>query len=521
MPGMTRFRGNGWHASSTAILGSFDGVYDPVGKHITGTFQYNQERIYLELYQFGQVCGTDEYTQIEVSGTFTMAIYTPVILIPGWAHAPNVWRNFAQFLRQDFADKPWATELGVDGRFRSPFEEVEPPQHSDPNTNAQILAIEIETIKEKRGWTNTRIDLVAHSQGGLDARAYLHTLGDKAKDQVRSLTMIATPNHGTVLAYLAGVRYLTPRWVEAFNKGTPRTPGVTYYTVAGSKVGPLSWLLRGEDDGIVPVSSVHLDYANVLGCSPDTSTCPYEHNELVTRREVYDTIKNQMDPDFAEEPNSLAFVAIRDDNVLIGQPVSETVVVDAVKEVAFVIASPTSLGFTLQSPTGEHITPQTQNARVSYYSGEGLGLLAQSYVVRQPATGAWMAHVSGGAELQHFTLLVSAENTFALDGSTDEYFNHVGEEVRLRATLDVDATIASMWADITDPNGSREIVDLYDDGLHEDGSPKDGVYGNAFFPSVEGEYTIVFSSRGAIGGKEFSRIDLESIFVNAPTMPAR
>jgi hypothetical protein len=78
-----------------------------------------------------------------------------------------------------------------------------------------------------------------------------------------------------------------------------------------------------------------------------------------------------------------------------------------------------------------------------------------------------------------------------------------------------------MWADITDPNGSREIVDLYDDGLHEDGSPKDGVYGNAFFPSVEGEYTIVFSSRGAIGGKEFSRIDLESIFVNAPTMPAR
>jgi hypothetical protein len=432
----------------------------------------------------------------------------PWILIHGWKAGPEKWKEWT-------TEDEGFLELEKD---HIPYATVDLRPDADPNTRARRLAQEIDMIRIEKNWRDVKVNLVAHSQGGLDARAYLRGLGDKAKDQVYSLTMIATPNHGTVLAYIAGVRYLTPRWVERFNRATPKAEGVAYYTLAGSKVGPLSWLLWGEDDGIVPVSSVHLDDAIALGCSPDTATCPYEHNELVERREVYDAVKSQTDPDFPEEPNSPAFVAIKDGDILAGQPVSRTIVVDGLKEVAFVVASSAPLDFSLQSPQGERITVQTQDARVSYYAGEGLGLVAQSYVVRQPASGTWMAQVSGDIEGQHFTLLASAENTFALDGSTDEYFNRVGEKVKLRAALDTDASITDMRADITDPNGSRITVVLYDDGLHEDDLPGDGVYGNVFFPSCDGDYMLVFSAKGVVGGREFSRADLESIVVEAPTV---
>jgi hypothetical protein len=431
------------------------------------------------------------------------------------------------------------------------------PNSADPETNAKILAIEIDTIRERYKWGGSKVNLFAHSQGGLDARAYLRNLGDKAKDQVKSLTMIATPNHGTVGADWRNLYWklrlnpkkctpwLTPGWVERFDANTPLVRGVKYYTVAGSKcVLPGSWIIPGEDDGVVPVKSVHLDGATVLGPSPGERTFPYEHNELLTRKEVQEAIIKVIDPSYSEEPNSLAFVATEDGETLsldqgvsrsvilikngetlsLNQGVSRSVILDDVNEVAFVLISDSTVWTSLLSPDGEMITAHSSNAIVSEHSvvwSDDPELRADSYVVRKPVPGVWMAIVCGYSRPSHFLLLVSAESTFVLDGSTDEYFNPVGGKVRLRATLDADASITDMHAEITDPNGSRESVALYDDGLHEDNSPNDGVYGDVFSPSLEGEYTIVFSAKGTVGGKEFSRADLESIFVSAPTMPAR
>jgi pimeloyl-ACP methyl ester carboxylesterase len=523
IPGMLHFFDHGYE-SSTEITGSFEGIYDPVGKFISGRFQYNQERIYDEHWDmFGEVTSTEEFTNIEVRGKLLIAVYTPVILIPGWAHSPKVWRDFAQFYTLDFVDKPWVNTLGLEWRFGNPFAEVELPQSSHPNTNAQILAIQIEMIRERRKWTNTKIDLVAHSQGGLDARAYIRNLGDKAKDQVRSLTMIATPNNGTVGAHWWNlfwtlrfktekcVPWLTPGWAEEFNERTPLASGMKYYTIAGSKWMATWPLFLGHNDGVVPVSSVRIEDPKV----EHLGTFPYEHSELVHEEEVYRAVVGKIDPPYSEEPNSLAFIAVED--VGAAQPDPRSVIVDDVNDVAFVMISDQFVNFvfTLQSPNGDYITPESLNANVSYDSGEWLDLQAQAYIIREPATGVWQAHVGTWPEPYHFLLIISAENTFALDGSTDSYLINLGEDVTLKAQLSNNRAVREMEAEIVAPDGLREIVTLYDDGVHEDNSPGDGLYGNSFTPSLEGEYIMLFSAKGIAGDTEFSRSDLKSIFVVA------
>ncbi|HMC65416.1 MAG TPA: hypothetical protein VKI65_10800, partial [Gemmataceae bacterium] len=61
-----------------------------------------------------------------------------------------------------------------------------------------------------RAWTGEPINLVAHSMGGLDARYLISRLG--MADQVRSLTMVGTPNRGSSLAdwFLANFRNRVP-----------------------------------------------------------------------------------------------------------------------------------------------------------------------------------------------------------------------------------------------------------------------------------------------------------------------
>jgi triacylglycerol lipase len=127
-----------------------------------------------------------------------------------------------------------------------------------------------------------RVNLVAHSMGGLDARYALARLGLDRK--VASLTTIGTPHLGTPLADLGaaarvwsalgrmGVKVeafhdLTTVQMAAFNRAVPDARGVMYASVVGApparrEVTPLlvpSWMwletTAGANDGMVPAAS--------------------------------------------------------------------------------------------------------------------------------------------------------------------------------------------------------------------------------------------------------------------------
>ncbi len=145
---------------------------------------------------------------------------------------------------------------------------------------ARILVEKINALPHER------VDIIAHSLGGLDARYALAKLGLGTK--VRALVTIGTPHKGTPLANwanegplglarkairLLGVSlhaldWLSPSALERFNADVKDAPGVRYACVVGGirdsatpvslAIAPVHAYLRrvaGPNDGLVPIAS--------------------------------------------------------------------------------------------------------------------------------------------------------------------------------------------------------------------------------------------------------------------------
>ena len=154
-----------------------------------------------------------------------------------------------------------------------------PAAGSVPERARQLVAA-IEALPDPR------IDLIAHSLGGLDARYALTHLG--LARRVRSLVTVGTPHHGTPLADLAlagpldwarrvvgalGVPLEALDWLgtealATFNREVIDAPGVRYACVVGGMhrddsfvplalVPAHAYLRRvaGPNDGLVPIAS--------------------------------------------------------------------------------------------------------------------------------------------------------------------------------------------------------------------------------------------------------------------------
>jgi triacylglycerol lipase len=137
------------------------------------------------------------------------------------------------------------------------------------------------------GLGHPRVDVIAHSLGGLDARYALAHLG--LSKRVRALVTVGTPHRGTPLADLAigggpidwarrvvravGVPLDALDWLgttalDRFNRDVPDAPGVRYACVVGGirltttpvalALLPAHAYLRrvaGANDGLVPIAS--------------------------------------------------------------------------------------------------------------------------------------------------------------------------------------------------------------------------------------------------------------------------
>ncbi len=145
---------------------------------------------------------------------------------------------------------------------------------------AQRLVAKIESLPHER------VDLIAHSLGGLDARYALAKLG--LARRVRALVTVGTPHHGTPLASFANegalgvarkaiaavgiplhaLDWLSPAALEKFNQDIVDVPGVRYACVVGGiraastpvplALSPVHAYLRrvaGANDGLVPIAS--------------------------------------------------------------------------------------------------------------------------------------------------------------------------------------------------------------------------------------------------------------------------
>lgn len=154
-----------------------------------------------------------------------------------------------------------------------------PPSASVPDRARELVAA-IDALPHER------IDLIAHSLGGLDARYALTRLG--LARRVRSLVTVGTPHRGTPLADLAlrgpldwarrmitaigmpleALEWLGTEALASFNAEIVDVPGVRYACVVGGMhdgashvplalVPAHAYLRRvaGPNDGLVPIAS--------------------------------------------------------------------------------------------------------------------------------------------------------------------------------------------------------------------------------------------------------------------------
>ena len=179
----------------------------------------------------------------------------PVILVHGYFEDASVWDTWENLLKQDGITFYTVTFANDD-------------KCGSAASHATELQGIVQNISQLTG--SEKVNIVAHSKGGLDARAYL----SKGEDKVANLIMIGTPNAGVSIAFLNN--FCAPAVWDMRPGATvddaPGNPHTQYYTISGD------WLpfiggnlyIPGPDDGLVSISSVESkSYFKSLGRTND------------------------------------------------------------------------------------------------------------------------------------------------------------------------------------------------------------------------------------------------------------
>lgn len=176
--------------------------------------------------------------------------------------------------------------------------EVDP--FADSTTRGAQLLAQVEAILEETG--HARVNLIGHSQGGLDARV----VASMRPDLVASVTTVATPHRGTVVSdvllrivaddrlrdlidafvrlvggplydadgmetsVFAAIRQFSSAGIAEFNATYPDVPGMPYFSVAGRSSSAVvrGACLAGEMPELIERWNIYLDPLDPLFSIP-------------------------------------------------------------------------------------------------------------------------------------------------------------------------------------------------------------------------------------------------------------
>jgi len=143
----------------------------------------------------------------------------PVLLVPGWLDSE---RDLAA-LRIRLMAAGWDETGVVAMTFRDPT--------GSNRDHAEEISTAVDALRRKTG--ASRVDIVAHSMGGLATRLYLRETSGAA---VRRVVFIATPHRGTYMAYLAfgegrGEMQPESEFLQALNDGPSVPAGIEAMTI--------------------------------------------------------------------------------------------------------------------------------------------------------------------------------------------------------------------------------------------------------------------------------------------------
>jgi len=212
----------------------------------------------------------------------------PILLIHGYNEYPSIWDTWKTWLQADGFSNVYAISFQDD------------KCGSVADHTMELTGI-VNGILQNTG--SQKVNIVAHSKGGLDARWYIAHGG---ADKVANLIMIGTPNSGSPAAVwdltgctLGSDKDLHPG--SAATRVVDRPQSTHYYTIAGNwrpdQLCPTgvfgAWipdggncLIPGKDDLFVSVDSAQA--SPLRHYIPLGQPFPYDHFALLKHRDVFD-----------------------------------------------------------------------------------------------------------------------------------------------------------------------------------------------------------------------------------------
>jgi hypothetical protein len=464
----------------------------------------------------------------------------PVVLVHGWQDSEMVeksqFKYMARWLERDGFDVYYATGISPERNLHQ---------------NAQRLKETIERAKADSG--ASRVSLIAHSMGGLAARAYVESAlysGDVAQ-----VFMLGTPQagldlwHGYLLRQVVrnsgmpSLQELTPEHMLLFNRAHHPRPDVSYYLIAGNYRnidmnghGPPPLHLP-PGDGIVTLESAHaltgpsvcpIITADLHGWGTDISLLnlpsylwpnrtynAHLRNQLRTGDRGY-RMEDAAERESAPPVQPQVHTPFIEGRLSAGQTVTETVAVDSRGPARFHLTwDEGDLSLTLIDPQGRRIDQgEAEKDEETWHLSLDTDIMThlESYVVEEASRGRWQMVIKrddDGLAPVSFSACVALEGELTLTLSTGGERHRRGQEIIITATLALPAgpvTEAAVEAEVVRPDGSAQVIPLSDDGAHHDQAAGDGVYGGIYSDAdVGGYYPLFVSAHGTWQDREFER----------------
>jgi len=526
------------------------------------TYSYSSEGNYMVTLTI-----TDNEGELSIlDRTIEIVIKKPVVILVHGFHADdynpnNIWYNMKNDLNDSYT--VYVSHYAYDTVTALSIQEY-----------AGNLQNEINQIMNDEGVT--KVDIVAHSMGGLIARYYIEMMN--GYKNVRKLVMLETPNQGANKYLLPLIlSQVNPQIAElstAIKDALAPVPlssevkakiylvnlSVKLASIFGTALGMMKYW-----DSVKEMSSNHqflkilndnyaLNFKNkvnysILGgwlfefsflktfdldgvdkemVSDISDPIAGFHSNLPHNPKIIQRVKEIL---YEGSHNFPATLAIEDNATTqltpsiegkIGQGESKLhkISVGSASLVNFVLAwQEGSLNLTLKMPNGTLITPSIaeNNSKITYYDCENLTI--KGYVIENPGIGVWTANVTAFsiAGEQNYTITTMLDTNITLTLPLPRYRYDSAEPIEIVAVIGhgVDPIPnASVTAKIQGPGGAFETIMLFDDGLHNDNLTNDGIYANIYTNSnLWGTYDIIVTVNGTVNNIQYARESLTMVWV--------
>lgn len=349
----------------------------------------------------------------------------------GWAG--SWWNDTVYHGHNDMYD------YAYNNGYRTAFVDLYPDK--DMWVNGQLLSQLINTITAYFGVT--KVDIIAHSKGGVDSDAALYYYG--ANPKVRRVVTLGTPHWGTPIADMAystwtgwlasllgekndATYVMQTGYMSSFRNGVIETATAPFYTLAGYKCGPIGtalWtscaFIGGEDDGLVGVNSA------IRPSSTQLKLGYWDHDEIRMGSRTWSYFASTIRYASTGAPavawasdDLLAAAGSKSDvtaggkaadfpNAILrggsttGEAASAFPLEKGVRSVTFTfMASSADFAATLSGPDGASytVTTQEQMGADSIFPGAYLGTVT----VDAPAAGSWSINTAAAQETGWFMM---------------------------------------------------------------------------------------------------------------------